>query len=315
MASAVAGMATQIDISLIPSIGMPLLLSLVTVAVGVAAYRAIDRMREAIGAVLVAIGWGPDKGFDQFIAGMVRLSFRTTAIIQPGRLDFYMKATFLFIALAILVPMVVFGELPQWPAMPEEVHFHELAIVLIGMVGLLAVLIAKDRLTAIVSLGIQGFSVALIFMLFGAPDLSFTQFMVETLSVVILALVMTRLRLYPSDYRPARERVVSGAIAISSGLAFMLYLLKVTQGTLDLRLTEFFNEFSKPIAHGGNIVNVILVDFRGTDTLGEISVVMIAGLAILALLRVRTRRRPRDLDQAPEPDAAMPAPAPAGGGA
>jgi multicomponent Na+:H+ antiporter subunit A len=166
-----------------------------------------------------------------------------------------------------------------------------------------------------VSLGIQGFAVALIFIIFGAPDLSFTQFMVETLSVVILALVMTRLRLYPSDHRPTGERIVAGAIAVAGGLAFMLYLLKVTQGTLDLRLTEFFNEFSKPIAHGGNIVNVILVDFRGTDTLGEIAVVMIAGLAILALLRVRTRRRPRDLPAKPAQDAATPAPATAGGGA
>ena len=71
------------------------------------------------------------------------------------------------------------------------------------MIGLGAVLRANNRLTAIVSLGIQGFAVALLFMLLGAPDLSFTQFMIETLSVVILALVMTRLRLSPADHRPA----------------------------------------------------------------------------------------------------------------
>jgi multicomponent Na+:H+ antiporter subunit A len=299
MASAVAGEATPVSISLIPSIGMPLFLSILTVAVGIGAYLAVDQLRGAIAKVLAAIGWGPDRGFDQFMRGLVRFSFRVTALLQPGRLDFYVKVTFGFIALALLLPMVMFDELPQWPAWPSDIRFHELAIIGIGILGLFAVIVAKDRLTAIVSLGIQGFAVALIFMLFGAPDLSFTQFMVETLSVVILALVMTRLRLNASDYRPTGERIVSGAIAIAGGLAFTLYLLKVTQGTLDMRLTEFFNEFSRPIAHGANIVNVILVDFRGTDTLGEIAVVTVAGLAILALLRVRTRHRTRPVVDAP----------------
>jgi multicomponent Na+:H+ antiporter subunit A len=299
MASAVAGEATPVSISLIPSIGMPLFLSILTVAVGIGAYLAVDQLRGTIANVLTAIGWGPDRGFDQFMRGLVRFSFRVTAILQPGRLDFYVKVTFGFIALALLLPMVMFDELPQWPAWPSDIRFHELAIIGIGILGLFAVIVAKDRVTAIVSLGIQGFAVALIFMLFGAPDLSFTQFMVETLSVVILALVMTRLRLNASDYRPTGERIVSGAIAIAGGLAFTLYLLKVTQGTLDMRLTEFFNEFSRPIAHGANIVNVILVDFRGTDTLGEIAVVTVAGLAILALLRVRTRHRSRPVVDAP----------------
>ncbi|WP_099865144.1 putative monovalent cation/H+ antiporter subunit A [Pararhizobium haloflavum] len=293
MASAVAGEETAITISLIPSIGMPLALSIVTVVFGVLVYRGLDRARAGVASLLHAIGWGPDRGFDQFMDALVRLSFSVTRRVQPGRLDVYMKMTFAMVALALLVPMLRYGELPSWPSWPEDTRFHEFAVLLIGLAGLVAVLIAKDRLTAIVSLGIQGFAVALVFMLYAAPDLSFTQFMVETLSVVILALVMTRLRLYPSDHRPWSERIVSGLIAIGCGLGFMLYLIRVTQDALDLRLSEFFTQFSKPIAHGANIVNVILVDFRGTDTLGEIAVVTIAGIAILALLRVRTRRRPR----------------------
>jgi multicomponent Na+:H+ antiporter subunit A len=159
----------------------------------------------------------------------------------------------------------------------------------IAIGGVFAVLYARNRLTAIVSLGIQGFAVALLYMLLGAPDLSFTQFMVETLSVVILALVMTRLRLSPADHRPPGERAIDASIALLAGGGLGLLLLKVTQVPFDDRLTEFFNAHSKVIAHGRNIVNVIIVDFRGLDTLGEISVVMIAGLAILALIRVRVR--------------------------
>jgi multicomponent Na+:H+ antiporter subunit A len=124
-------------------------------------------------------------------------------------------------------------------------------------------------------------------MLFGAPDLSFTQFMVETLSVVILTLAMTRLALSPSDPRNLLERVKDGAISIACGVGFSALLLRTTSVPFDARLSEFFAQYSLPVAHGRNIVNVIIVDFRGLDTLGEIAVVMIAGLAILALLRVR----------------------------
>jgi multicomponent Na+:H+ antiporter subunit A len=157
------------------------------------------------------------------------------------------------------------------------------------VIGLFAVLRASDRLTAIVSLGIQGFAVAVIFLLFGAADLAFTQFMVETLSVVILALVMTRLRLSPRDHRPPRQFAFDAAISVACGTGFTLLLMKTTQLPFNLELTEFFNTYSKVIAHGANVVNVILVDFRGTDTLGEIAVVMITGLAVLALIRVRLR--------------------------
>jgi multicomponent Na+:H+ antiporter subunit A len=199
-----------------------------------------------------------------------------------------MKVTFIVFALALLVPMASNGEWPAVPAWPA-LHLHDWTVLLIAVVGLIAVLRARSRLTAIVSLGIQGFAVALLFMLLGAPDLSFTQFMIETLSVVILALVMTRLRLEVDDPRPASLRMFDGAVAIAAGLGFGLLLLKATQLPFDDALSAFFSAHSRAIAHGRNIVNVIIVDFRGLDTLGEITVVMVAGLAILTLIRMKSR--------------------------
>ncbi len=289
MASAVAGQPVAVEITTIPHIGMPLLLSIVTVAFGLLVYRQLDRARDSMQRLLDAIGSGPDRGFDHVVAGLVRLSVAVTRIVQPGRLEIYITATFILLALTLLVPPFVYGELPQMPQWPSDVFFHEWAIFALALIGLAAVLCARDRLTAIVSLGIQGFAVAVIFLLFGAADLSFTQFMVETLSVVILALVMRRLRLSPRDHRPLRQLVSDTVIAIACGLGFTLFLLKATQLPFNGALTEFFNAYSKVVAHGANVVNVIIVDFRGTDTLGEISVVMITGLAVLALIRVRLR--------------------------
>jgi multicomponent Na+:H+ antiporter subunit A len=289
MAGAVTGHEADITISVVPHLGVAFYLSLVTVAAGIALYLVLDRLRDAMAAILTAIGWGPDTGFDQAIRGIVRLSVAVTGRIQTGKMEFYVLATFVLFALAVFVPMWAADE---WPAVPEfpKLFFYEWAIVIIAVLGLFGVVWAKDRLTAIVSLGIQGFAVALIFILLGAPDLSFTQFMVETLSVVILALAMTRLRLSPQDHRSVPEFILDGTVALASGVALTFIFLGVLATDFDDTLTQFFNTYSVQIAHGRNIVNVILVDFRGIDTFGEIAVVMVSGLAILALIRILPKR-------------------------
>ncbi|WP_426228613.1 putative monovalent cation/H+ antiporter subunit A [Pararhizobium sp. DWP3-4] len=299
MASAIAGEARTVTMSLEPHIGVPLALSAGTVVIGIALYLGLARVRAGVASVLDWIGWGPDRGFDQAIRSLLRVSFAVTRRLQNGRLDTYMTATFVMVAIVLLVPPFLFGELALAPVFPS-IPLHELAIMIIAVIGLFAVVLAKDRLTAIVSLGIQGFSVAVIFLLYGAPDLAFTQFMIETLAVVILALVMTRLRLSPTDHRPFRQTLPDAAIAIACGLGAGLLLLKVTQGQFDTALSDFFAHYSKTVAHGANIVNVIIVDFRGTDTLGEIAVVMIAGLAVLSLVRLRAGAMRRIADNDPD---------------
>ena len=290
LASAIAGRPLAVTASALPHLGLPLLLSLVTVAFGLVAFLGLDRARAAAARLVEDIGWGPDRGFDQAMRGLVRAAVAVTRRFQPGRIEVYMTATFAVIALALLLPPALYGEWPHLPVWPAGVPFHELAVMALAVLGIGAVLRAENRLTAIVALGIQGFCVAMLFLLFGAPDLAFTQFMIETLSVVILALAMTRLRLTPRDHRPLREKIPDAVIAIACGLGFALYLLKVTQGRFDTALTDFFNLYSKTVAHGANVVNVIIVDFRGTDTLGEIAVVMVTGLAILSIIRIRKGR-------------------------
>ena len=287
--SSLIGEFKQVDLHLWPTkINAPLILSLITIGTGIVLFTQLDRLRTIIANTLEAIGWGPDKGFDQFVAGIVNVSTGVTRIVQGGSMQTYMVLTFIFVGLTVLLPGYLTN---SWPAMPKvpDYRFYEWGILAIAVLGLVAVLISKTRLTAIVSLGIQGFAVALIFMMFGAPDLSFTQFMVETLSVVILALVMTRLNLTPSDHRTTGSAIFTGIIAISVGLGLSLTLLAITQQPFDTRLSDFFTEYSRAIAHGRNIVNVILVDFRGFDTLGEIAVVALAGLCVLALIRVKTK--------------------------
>ncbi|MYZ48379.1 putative monovalent cation/H+ antiporter subunit A [Propylenella binzhouense] len=285
---AIAGAASGATVSAAIHLNLAFALSLATMALGILVLWRLAAIRGAVARVLAAIGWGPDRGFDQAIAGLSRFAALVTRTIQTGNLEMYIFVTMAMTAIALLVPMGLFDEWPSWPAfaMPS---IAETAMILLAVGGVAVVLGTKQRLTAIVSLGAQGFAVAMLFMLYGAPDLSFTQFMVETLSVVILTLAMTRLSLSPSDHRSVPEFVKDGIVAIGCGVGFGFLLLAATEAPFDSRLSDFFAQNSRAIAHGHNIVNVIIVDFRGLDTLGEISVVMVAGLAILALLRVRTR--------------------------
>ena len=304
MAGAILGEATTLSLHLIPSaIKPPVVLTMVTVALGVVLFAFIGALRAVIARALERIGWGPDRGFDQMMRSLVRGAVALTRVIQPGRMKGYMTVTFIAIAAALLAPLVVDG-LPApvlVGALADPFHFVVLGL---ALVGLLIVVVARSRAVAIVSLGLQGLMVALIFMLYGAPDLSFTQFMVETLSVVILALVMTRLDLDGLDRRPASMAVRDATIAALCGVGFATLLYSVIQVPFDDRLSEFFLTYAYDIAHGRNVVNVILVDFRALDTLGEISVVMAAGLAILVLVRMgpgrsaqRTSAAVRDGDQ------------------
>ncbi|RFC62716.1 putative monovalent cation/H+ antiporter subunit A [Fulvimarina endophytica] len=301
MASAAYGEPVAIDIGWIPHLNLAFALSCLTALLGIGLYIVSPRLRSGIASSLDAIGWGPDRGFDQLMRGLVRFSFKVTGIVQSGRLDYYMTTTVVAVVAAMLGSMWWAGAFPTVPAYPTNIHFHEYIVLGLLLVGLGAVVVAKNRLTAIVSLGIQGFATALIFLLQGAPDLAYTQFMVETLSVVILALVMTKLKLSPSDHRPLREKLPDATLAVLVGLAFGLFLLTVVQRPFDDTLSQFFERYSYAIAHGKNIVNVILVDFRSIDTMGEIGVVMVTGLAILALIRIRIagsgRREVKSLEQ------------------
>jgi multicomponent Na+:H+ antiporter subunit A len=262
-------------------------LSVLTWVLGGLVFWQIDRARTLIRRGRELVGWTFDTGFDQAMFGLIRLAGAVTRALHHGRLEIYLVTIFAMLALALLVPVLALGRgLPWLPGVPD-LTFYEWGVVALTAIGIFAVLLARTRLVAIVSLGIQGLGVALLYMLFGAPDLSFTQFMIEILSVVILTLVMTRLPLDTGDHREFEDLIRDGGLALLCGVGVVVLLFAILGEPFDPRIGEFYAATSVPLAHGHNIVNVVLVDFRGLDTLGEITVVMAAGVAILALLRRR----------------------------
>ena len=268
-----------------------ILLSVITWALGALLFFKLDAIRRFLRSVDDGFKWNFDIGFDWLMFSLIRFADMITRFWHHGRLELYMIVVFVALGVAVIAPLIINNAVPAMPTSIPSLTFYEWSVILLAAVGLIAMLVAKTRLVAIVSLGIQGFAVALIFMLFGAPDLAFTQFMVEILTVVILALVMSRLYLDRRDNRMFEDILRDGSIALVCGVGITMLLISVVQYPIDLRLTDFFAATSLPIAHGRNIVNVILVDFRGLDTFGEIAVVMGAGIAVLALIRIRSGGR------------------------
>jgi len=276
--------------------GLPMVLSVITWALSAVIYWRIGQVRQMLRSLERNLSWSFDKGFDATMLALLGLARGWTRAFHHGRLELYLVMVFATLAVTIVLPMTLLGAWPGWPSV-RPLTFYEWGGVALMAVGLVMVVLARTRLAAIIALGIQGLALALLFLFFGAPDLGFTQLLVEALSVVVLALVMTRLHLTARDPRPFEDWLRDGALALICGAALSLLLMRVLQGTFDGRLSAFFATNSVPAAHGRNIVNVILVDFRGLDTLGEIAVVMTAGIAALALLRRQHKREAASEDR------------------
>jgi len=285
MVLAISGHELHGHLHAVPVIGIPFYLSLVTIGFGLIVFFAVGRVR-AILNTAGARAWGPDQGSDQFLALLDRVSGTLVGLLQSGRLRLYVTITLVALAVTLGIPVFAYGLLPTSIAMPDA-PFYVYGVLGLTVAGALALMFARSRLQAILSMGVTGFSVALLFLLMGAPDLAYTQFMVETLSVVIIALVLLRLPVDTYDSRHILPSLRDAAIAGSVGVFFTALLIAITATPLDMELSDYFTANSYLLAHGHNIVNVILVDFRALDTLGEISVVMVAGLAAMALIKIR----------------------------
>jgi multicomponent Na+:H+ antiporter subunit A len=172
------------------------------------------------------------------------------------------------------------------PQTPLDVRSYEWIIAAVILGATIATARTLSRLTAVAALGVVGFGIALIYILYGAPDLAKTQFAVETLTVVLFVLVLYRLPRF-GDYTGKSERARDLVVALAAGGFMTALLLAVVAVPRDSRLAAFFAENSASLAKGRNIVNVILVDFRGLDTLGEITVLSVAAIGVFALLRLR----------------------------
>ncbi len=266
-------------------VNLALWLSLATFVLGGLLYAAYRPVRDALARADAATPT-LDVWWDDFLAGLKAVAAWQTRILQSGVLRRYIFTTFatIFAVLAVTV-----AARSVWVGLPDlsDVTWKNVALVVLVVAGTVLTAITSSRITAMAALGVVGIGVAIIFIVFSAPDVAITQLMVETLVVVLVAVALLRLPTLDSargDWRP-----VDAILATGIGAAVTVTLLAVIEIPIDRRLTDYFEAASWPDAYGRNIVNVILVDFRALDTFGEIAVVVIAALSAYALLRTTSR--------------------------
>lgn len=232
--------------------------------------------------------------FHRIYDGLLKSAITITRVTQSGSLVSYNAVVFAVVALAVGIPafsMVrsVDSDLVLADSPAQAV------LVLIAITFTAATVLAQARFTAALLAGGLGLTSAAIFALFGAPDLALTQLLVETLVIVVLLLVLrkmpTRFDIEPGWFSHSVRVIISVAVGVSVAV---FALVTSTSRTAPSVGDEYLAR-SAPEGAGNNVVNVILVDFRGVDTLGEITVLIVAGLGIVNLYKyARTRRHDND---------------------
>lgn len=288
---AVAAMRTEptvIELPLWHGLNPVLILSVITYGAGAALYAGRKRLYDFAHAVRRQAQWGPSRWYELALAGTARLAYVQTRFLQSGYLRYYLM-TVLGAAFLLLFFTLYTKSGFRWGTGGGDALFHEwvIAVLILAAAGFAS--ISLSRLATVAALGVVGYGLALIYIFFGAPDLAMTQFCVETLSIILFVLVLYRLpRFSLLSGKPAR--ISDALIAIGNGGVMTALVVTAISEPLQTRISGFFAENALIQAHGRNVVNVILVDFRALDTLGEITVLAVASLGVFALLRARGKK-------------------------
>ncbi|MFB6117538.1 hydrogen gas-evolving membrane-bound hydrogenase subunit E [Halosegnis sp.] len=271
------------------------LMSLLTIGLGTIAYPFYGQLHRGIRRARAVPPTSPNWYYDAGLSAANGLSTATDRLVHNGVFRRYA-----YTVLAGVCALALGGYVAAAVSLPGFEGFAvsaPLAVVLLtAVLGAVAVLRAPSHVAGVLTLSILGFMMALFFVLGDAPDLALTQLVIETLVLVLFLLVLDKL---PSWYGDLAERraAADALLAGTVGVTVFVTVLVTTAATPPDPIADFFVERAPVPAehglwildHGGgnNIVNVILVDFRAFDTLGEISVVAMAALSVLTLVGLR----------------------------
>jgi len=241
--------------------------------------------------------FGLNALYDRLLAGLERGSARLTNAYMTGSIRHYLIYIFVFLIAVVGYAMGStgsFGAIRIDDPSYAPVGIYEALLVTATLLATLAVPFARSRMTMIILVGAVGYMVVLFFVLFRAPDLALTQMIVETVSVALFLLCFYHLPKLRKETAAKRNKAANLLVSIGVGATVALVALAAS-GANDFRsIADYYLEESYHLGGGKNVVNVILVDFRGFDTLLEIMVLGIASLGIYAMIRLRADRKKGD---------------------
>ncbi|WP_018752913.1 Na+/H+ antiporter subunit A [Paenibacillus sanguinis] len=212
---------------------------------------------------------------------------------MTGSLRHYLSYIFSFFVMLLLGSLLLLHGIHFDFSNNASISFFDAGLVLVMIIAALTVLFTNHRVVAIVALGAVGYMVSMFFVIFRAPDLALTQMVVETVTTVLFLLCFYHLPKLKKDIERIPFKLTNLMISLAVGLTVTILALSANGHKLFEPITSFF-ENAFELAGAKNIVNAILVDFRGFDTMLEISVLTIAGLGVYVLIHQRLKRREHD---------------------
>ena len=291
-ADAVTGTSGSIHISFWHGFNIPLAMTAVTYAIGVTIYSRLHQVTDLLRRVPVFISG--NMIYDWLISknALTNGANRITNVYMTGRLQNYIHFSFAFFILITAAVMIFKGAFVLDFSDLAPVNVYEVIWIAAIIAATITIVVSKKRTVTLLSLGMLGYAIAYFFVLFSAPDLALAQLVIETISIVLFFLAFKYLPRDISEKDISRpNKAVNLVISIAMGVSMTAIVLIGHSNKMFDTIANFYIENSKTLNGGLNIVNAILVNFRGLDTLGEISVIAIAAIGVFIMVSLKNERK------------------------
>lgn len=294
-ANVIAGIDVQMNLKIWHGFNLVLLLSGVTILLGVFLFFLRKPQPKYVDTIKRFESFSPKSMMEYFLDRFRKFSYLYTKIMHNGYLRLYMIVIIVFTTAVVGYRLITGVPLRINTEDLSAIRVYELVIFTVMVIATMMTVATHSRLTAIACLSIIGYCICLIFVFYGAPDLAMTQFTIDTLTVVLFVLVLFKLPSYIKQSRrpiQIRDGLISGAF----GALIAVITLQALVSPADKDISKFYTENAYLLAKGKNVVNVILVDFRGFDTLVETIVLSIAAIGVYGLLKYKTSSSDAKID-------------------
>ncbi|MGN0063088.1 MAG: Na+/H+ antiporter subunit A [Nocardioides sp.] len=277
--------AHHAELSLWHGLGLPLGLTVLVLVVGAALFV----VREPVAQLQQRLtsDWSLERVYRFGMRNLDRVAVEVTGVVQRGSASAYLS----FILLVVVVlpgGALLLGDFGSIEVKLWDSPWQAVAGGVICIAAVMAVR-SRRRLRAVLLAGATGYGTAVLFVFHGAPDLALTQVLVETLALVVFVLALRRLPEYFTDRPLTRRRYWRMALGFGVAAAVAGFLVVGVGSGTATPVSEQFPALAKEFGGGLNVVNVILVDTRAWDTLGEISVLVAAATGVASLVFIDAR--------------------------
>ncbi|MEB2778435.1 putative monovalent cation/H+ antiporter subunit A [Algoriphagus sp. D3-2-R+10] len=284
----ISGSGAQHHIQLWHGFNLILGLSVLTLTLGTLLYWFLKPSESLLGTMLKFEWLSPESIAAFFGRLFAKFAGLWTGFFQNGYLRNYVITILGFLTILLGLRLYQGVSIFIDTSQLTELTIYEVIVVLIMVISIIFTVFSKSRLVAVASLGVIGYSICMIFLFYSAPDLAMTQFSIDTLTVILFVLVIYNL----PKYNTLSSRIVrlrDGVLSLFFGTLIAVLTLEVLSEPLNRETSIFYAESAYLLAKGKNVVNVILVDFRGFDTMVEITVLVIAAIGVFSLLKLRLK--------------------------